>query len=87
MLGLLEALEQLHHECNKDDDLCPNVELEKAVYHWGAVLYTFTLFPEGKVALGQCHLEVVCNGLYIFQGQNMSYHIFVQSITKAMNQK
>jgi hypothetical protein len=57
VLALVEAAEQLHHECSKDEDLCPDIKLEKAVCHWSSVLSTFTSFSEGKVALGQYRLS------------------------------
>lgn len=76
VLALVEALKQLHHECNKDEDLCPDIKLEKAVCHWVSVLSTFTSFPEGKVALGS-HAEAL--------GTSMCNHLIVDKLSNQLS--
>jgi hypothetical protein len=49
---MLETFEQLRQGYTRDDDLSPDVKLEKAVCHWASILSSFTSFPAGKVALG-----------------------------------
>jgi hypothetical protein len=68
VLALVEALEQLHNECSKDEDSCPDIKFEKAVCHWATILSTFTSFSEGKRALGQYHLGQLrsCPAVYFF---------------------
>ncbi|PNF41689.1 hypothetical protein B7P43_G03437 [Cryptotermes secundus] len=73
VLALVEALKQLHHESSKDEDLCPDIKLEKAVCHWASVLSTFTSFPQGKVALGSRAEALgtsMCNHLIVDKPSN-----------------